>query len=419
MRVAILSDYESEGGAAVSTTRLATALSAAGAQVTRIVAFPDGSRHPWATPTPPPQSIRRQILHRISPGPRRAALAASEARSFVTGCLADLRPDVVNVHNLHQAPAPWGLETVRLASRFAPVAWTLHDTWSFTGRCTYMYECDKFVFGCDAACPTPDEYPALAPEKIAPAWDERRRLLDQNSSISAVSPSKWLAAQARRGLWKNRRVDVIPYGLPMDVYQPKRRAIAREALGVPVEGPALLIAAHALHERRKGVAGAIAALAELKQPCTLLVIGEGAIDVPNPRVSVHHLGYIRDERLKVLAYNAADVLVHPALVDNLPNVVLEAMACGTPTVGFRIGGVPEMVRPGLTGWLAPETSLAGLKTAILDAIGSLSSSDGYREACREVATREFDMQLQAERYLGLFDSLSGRADSPAVTAGRA
>ena len=106
-----------------------------------------------------------------------------------------------------------------------------------------------------------------------------------------------------------------------------------------------------------------------------------------------------------LAYNAADLFIHPALVDNLPNVVMEAIACGIPVVGFPIGGVPDMVRPVQTGWLASEVSPEGLARAIDIALNDVKQGLDLRHSCRAVAEAEYSAGLQAQHYLSLYQSL--------------
>src|SRR5262249_5214313 len=125
------------------------------------------------------------------------------------------RPDIINVHNLHgAAPWGWGPRLVEVCLEFAPVVWTLHDMWSFTGRCAYSYDCEKFISGCDASCPTPDEEPKLPAERIHAAWEERRALYARHvDDLVIVTPSRWLAEQARRGMFARHRIEVIPYGL--------------------------------------------------------------------------------------------------------------------------------------------------------------------------------------------------------------
>jgi glycosyltransferase involved in cell wall biosynthesis len=117
------------------------------------------------------------------------------------------------------------------------------------------------------------------------------------------------------------------------------------------------------------------------------------------------LGYVSHERMKVLAYSAADLFVHPAPVDNLPNVVMEAIACGTPVVGFPIGGVPDMVRPGVTGWLANQVSHTALATALNRALDDLHNGIDLRASCRETAVSEYGGDVQASQYSEVFATL--------------
>src|SRR5205814_1168416 len=111
--------------------------------------------------------------------------------------------------------------------------------------------------------------------------------------------------------------------------------------------------------------------------------------------TVRPLGFIADDETKALAYNAADAIVHPALADNLPNVLVESVACGTPAVAFDVGGIGDIVKPGLTGWLASAISSSGLVDAVGEALGSIDGGLDLRSSCRAHAEREYDDRLQA------------------------
>ncbi|MCG3148412.1 MAG: D-inositol-3-phosphate glycosyltransferase [Verrucomicrobiae bacterium] len=413
MRVVLLSDTETSGGAAVAASRLATGLANAGIDVHRVVGRPDGAGHPWQThrldaSLRDRQTLQRMLWSAVSPA-RGEAVHQSQwrenARRRLTMWLEELQPDVINLHNLHGAD--WPVDLVAICARFAPTVWTLHDQWSFTGRCAYAYDCRKFLTGCDAECPTPREYPALPPPQIRPAWEERRALLDEVPALVAVAPSRWLQTEAAAGLWRGHRVEHIPYGLPLATFAPVERALARDALGIPATGPVLLVAAANVNERRKGGDLLAAALAQLKvSPLTLVTLGRGHLALQLPGLNLVELGFLDHDRLKVLAYSAADLFVHPAPVDNLPNVILEALACGTPCVGFPIGGVPDMVRPGVTGWLADAVTAEALANAIGTALASIQSGRDWRESCRAVAIVGYDERQQANRYLELFSELT-------------
>jgi glycosyltransferase involved in cell wall biosynthesis len=182
-------------------------------------------------------------------------------------------------------------------------------------------------------------------------------------------------------------------------------------LGIPEDGPLLLVASLDLAERRKGLGVLGDALARLGRPdARLVAMGQGEIRLPWGLVAgIHALGHVDREDVKVAAYGAADLLVHPALADNLPNVVLEALACGTPVVSFAVGGLPEPVQPGRTGWLAPSVSGAGLAEGLAEALADLARGVDRRPACRQAAEATYALWRQAERYVRLYqEMLDGR-----------
>jgi glycosyltransferase involved in cell wall biosynthesis len=405
VRIVVLSDNESSGGAAIAASRLSQALTGLGVEVIRIVGQTDWRPHPWKTELlmTHREHLLMKAIGKVSArlGTRAVGLVTSRRLGAI---LTRLQPDVISVHNLHTAG--WGPELVAVSARLAPTVWTLHDMWSFTGRCAYAYDCRKFVTGCDATCPTPHEYPSLEPALIAPAWRLRRRILANRENLVAVCPSRWLAEEAGAGLWTGHRIEVIPNGLPLDRYVPLSRALARSALGVESSAPVVLMAAQALTARRKGGAMAVEAIEKTRsRPLTLITLGRGELPVASEGVNLISLGHIDHERTLVLAYNAADLLIHPAPVDNLPNVVMEAIACGTPCVGFAVGGVQEIVRHGTTGWLAQEVSQAGLAAAIDRSLAAIDKVQHLRSSCRGIAEAEYDARLQAQRYLAVFQSL--------------
>jgi glycosyltransferase involved in cell wall biosynthesis len=421
-RVVMLSDAETFGGAAISASRLAGGFACAGLDVVRIVGNPDHRKHPWTTEILDGAPIRRRhrLLIRtigcLSTQMRdelQANLEGKLRREKLVRLLGTFKPDFINVHNLHGMR--WSPGLIDACCAIAPTIWTLHDMWSFTGRCGYAKDCRKFTSGCDAACPTPTEYPALAPEKIANAFSFRSRLFAAHPNLVAACPSRWLKQEALSGLWAGHRVEHIPYGLPLDAYAPIDRQVARLALGIASSGPVVMVAAWDLGETRKGGAVLPEVLSEIRyRPLTLLTLGGGQIPRVPDGVSVHELGYVDYERIKVLAYNAADLLLHPAPVDNLPNVVMEAIACGTPCAAFPIGGLPDMVRHGTSGWLSDEINPESLARTVDRALDAIGSGTDLRTSCRKLAENEYDARLQASRYLDLFAQLGKACRTPAA-----
>jgi glycosyltransferase involved in cell wall biosynthesis len=279
--------------------------------------------------------------------------------------------------------------------------------WSFTGRCAYAYDCRQFETGCTASCPTPHEYPALSPWLINASWRLRRRGLQTAPDAVCVAPSRWLAREASLGLWRDHRVEVIPYGLPLDVWKPNAdRAEQRRDLGLRPEQTLALVVAANLAVRRKGGDMLLEALRENISPDLVVgFLGHGSDELAARIPGALSLGFQSDEAARARLFGCADVLLHPAPVDNLPNVVLEAMACGTPTVAFDVGGLPDMVRPGVTGWLATGVGARPLRRALEGALSDLRAGRDLRRECREVAVAEYSEALQARRYGALFTEL--------------
>jgi glycosyltransferase involved in cell wall biosynthesis len=114
---------------------------------------------------------------------------------------------------------------------------------------------------------------------------------------------------------------------------------------------------------------------------------------------------VTDDRVLVLAYNAADVFVVPSLYDNSPNTILEAMACGVPVVAFETGGIPDMIRQDVTGLLTSRYDVAGLKASIKDLIQHPDKRQAMGKKSREIALQEYPLPLQARRYADLYKSL--------------
>lgn len=406
MRVVILSDAETGGGAAICASRLAVGLIEQGCEVIRLVRVGNG-QGPWKTQVLD-SSTALGLWNRV--GRKLGWIDATASRvtdsnQQLKESLAALKPDVINIHNLHwDQGAGWTPLMAEVCLDQAPTIWTLHDMWSFTGRCAYSWDCKKYLTGCDASCPTPQQYPAMEPAKIAGAWQLRQQMLARCPGLVAVTPSRWLAGVAQSGLWKQNRIEVIPYGLSLKTFQPIDQAAARRKLGIAPQGPVLLISANKISPVLFG------ALSSLRNgPVTVVMMGRGELPDLGPGVIRKDLGWLDQDADRVAAYNSADIFIHAASQDNLPNAIMESIACGTPVAATPAGGVGEMVRDGITGWMAKEFSLESLRAVIEQATTDFTKGESLRASCRKVAEIEYGDATQATKYCELFADISVRA----------
>jgi glycosyltransferase involved in cell wall biosynthesis len=291
-------------------------------------------------------------------------------------------------------------------SRHVPIVWTLHDMNAFTGGCHYDEGCGKYELSC-GACPQLSS--SKSGDRSHRIWLRKRDAFAEVAPgrLQFVSPSRWLADALRRSsLLADRPVTVIPNGVDVDDFAPRDRRLARDALGIPSDAAVVLFVADSVENRRKGFTLLAEALADLHEVPNLLAVSVGR-DKPTANFNAKHLhlGYVDNDRFLSLIYSAADAFAIPSLQDNLPNTVLESLACGTPVVGFDLGGIPDLLRPGVTGFLAPEGDVAAFR----DALASLLQDPALRVElaanCRHVAVTEYSLEVQARRYLELYESV--------------
>jgi glycosyltransferase involved in cell wall biosynthesis len=226
-----------------------------------------------------------------------------------------------------------------------------------------------------------------------------------------------MADEVRRSSLLGERfaVSVIPNGVNTDEFAPRDRAAARAVLGIPQESLVVLFVAYSVAPRRKGFAllnEALRGLTELPN-LFLLSVGSG-IPPRNFPVPQLHLGNVTQNRFLSMAYSAADLYVIPSLQDNLPSTVLEAMACGTPVVGFDTGGVCEMVQPGQTGALGPVEDVSALARNIGRLLDDPDGRHVMAAHCRQRVLEEFSMDLYVRRYEELYEGLTSPPTTDAV-----
>lgn len=314
-----------------------------------------------------------------------------------------LDADLINFHVLHSGF--FSYLAIPSLTESKPAVFTLHDMWSFTGHCAYSYDCDRWKTGC-GKCPYLDIYPPVRRDNTRLEW-KLKNWVYSRSNLTIVTPSTWLTEQAKQSMLSCLPIHHIPNGIDTEVYQPFDPEQSRSRLGIPIHKKVLMSGAASLTDPRKGgdlLLKALSSLpASLKAETVLLILGSGGEAIAEAAgIASLNLGYVSSDRLKSIAYSAADLFIFPTRADNLPLVLQESMACGTPMVSFKVGGVPDLVRPGITGYLATPEDVKDFCNGIVQLLEDQSLRSRMGQQCRAITLDEYPLQLQAKRYVKLY-----------------
>ena len=283
------------------------------------------------------------------------------------------------MHNLHSAN--WPISLVKTCLKTAPVVWTLHDCWSFLG--SYY--------------PSNTIPPSQKLKKEINYFWESIKENPPTNKLSAVTPSMWMKQQADKSFWGDYDVESIPNPVPDSYFLLKDRLACKRVLNVCENKITILCIAGNLSEERKGgqfIKDIIES--DWSSDIQFLLLGGSASNL-NSSANVINLGFIRDEITIQMAYHAADLVVHPAPIDNLPNTVAESLSCGTPVLAFDTGGLGEMVIPPKSGWLVDKTNSKEIIQTLKRVLNSCRSRE-MRDSTKLIAKELFDEKKIGKKY---------------------
>ena len=268
-----------------------------------------------------------------------------------------------------------------------PVRWYMHDMNPITGGCHYAMDCELYKTACKN-CPFLRAHP-LGIDLASRQFKLRMKHWSKYANLEAYTPSAWLGKCVQdSALWKGHKVTVFSNVFDLKKFHPGNRQAARELLGVKSNRKLVLFGAAGVDNEYKGWRYMREALNQLDPTrYEALIFGEDSPQVKQDlKIPCRFTGFLHDEYSLILAYNAADVFVSASLADNYPNVIMEAMACGLPCVGFNVGGVPEQIQHKANGYLAE------LKD-------SNSLAEGILYVCESSETEYLSMQQKARAFV--------------------
>jgi len=413
MRVLLVNTSDKMGGAAIAANRLMEALNRHGVSAEMLVRdkLTDNPRVHALPPTP---------LHRARFVAERAEVFAANRlrrhRLFEVDCAtygADITrlplfraADVVHLHWVNQGMLSLGgiAKILRSGKR---VVWTMHDMWPCTGICHQARDCEGWRTGC-GACPL--LYGGGHPGDLSARTFRRKAEAYAAGHVRFVACSDWLADIARQApLLKGHEVESIPNPIDTAFYAPADRVKARRALGLPVEKKLMLFVAYRVTDPNKGIDYLREAVERLCRRCPDMRAAVGVVPVGREAAAlartlacdVYPQEYVSDERTMRLYYQAADLLAMPTLQDNLPNTVAEALACGTPCVAFRVGGLPQMVDHGKNGYLARYMDASDLAVGLFATLFS-KNPEQLAAAARRKAVQAFSEEAVTARFRKIY-----------------
>lgn len=335
----------------------------------------------------------------------------------VAGSRAAQTADILHLHWPTWMVTPRAVADWLAAGR--AVMWTLHDAWAMTGGCHYPTGCDQFRSVC-LKCPQ------LAGDRglVANAFAEKRAAWGGAAgNLTIVAPSRWMAQTARASaILGGRPIHVVRNAIELDVFRPcADRAALRAAFGVAEQDALIFLGSFDLGERRKGAAlllqalrdaladGGVAAALPPGGRLHLAMVGKAPEIAPCEGLHLMACGQVDDDAVMADLLGIADLVAVPSLEDNYPNMIVEALACGTPCLGYAAGGIAEMIEDGVTGVLAREVgSVASLAEALLRFLSRHAFDPAMRAAARASAERWNDPAAIGRQLAALYETALGR-----------
>ena len=412
MRILIVNTSERTGGAAVAASRLMEALCNYGVKAKMLVR--DKETQSLTVSALPGQRrsqchflwerfviwlhlhFRRQHLFDID---------IANAGTDITRLPEFQEADVIHLHWVNQGML--SLKNIRkILESGKPVVWTMHDIWPATAICHYARGCEAFQTEC-RHCPLMSG----ALDFSYRVWQQKQRML-QGQRVTYVACSQWLADEARKSaLLKGQLVTSIPNPIDTHVFRPQDKLEARQALNLPTDKRIILFVSQRVTDPRKGMSFFVDAVAklvekhpEMKQNTVVAILGGHAEDVASQlSLPACPLGYVSNPKRIVEVYNSADAFVLPSLEDNLPNTLMESMACGVPCVGFQVGGIPEMIDHRQNGYVARFRDVDDLAAGIRYVLDEADYAGLSKSAVQKVA-HSYSQQSVAKRYVEIYES---------------
>lgn len=310
-----------------------------------------------------------------------------------------LKPDILQLHNLHHHFFDIGALFAYIKKHDIRVVWTLHDCWPFTGLCTHFQisGCEKWQTGC-YNCPSLRDYPTIYMDCTKQLYSLKKKWFCGVPCMQLVATSTWMAGLVKQSFLQDYSISVLHHGIDHAVFQPRSSALASEN---DWAGKFIVLGVAFVWSYAKGIDVWTSLAEHLDESYQVVLAGEIPTGYRLPP-NVCCLGKIADKQKLAGLFSTADVFFNPTREEALGLVNVEALACQTPVIAFRVGGTSECVDETCgvllddCRWEAAYEVISRLRS------GELRFSP---KACAK-KSMEFNEQKQQQTYMDIYRRLT-------------
>lgn len=393
MKVLICNTLESKGGAAKAAYRIYESVKQQGVDAIYVYKYKDGEESKSIIPKI--DAIPKYLFSNNRKIPFSTSIFSFGGQKLIK----KYNPDIVHLNYINM-----GMFSIKEIGQInKPVVWTIHDSWAFTGGCHLPNDCQRYKNSCGNC-------PALESKKTDDLSNfvfNQKLKYWKGKNIHLVCPSKWIMSKAKESpLFEKDNIHLIHNPINTDIFKPMDKRISKQKYNLRADKHYILFGAiNPFEDPNKGFHLLIESLKRVKTPNIELLVFGSQTNIPKikSKFPIKNIGFVKNENDLAYLYSAVDITVNTSISENLPNTIIESLACGTPCIGFRIGGIPDIINNKILGKVVSPFNVLEFASSIDSEIGK--ESINKKEISNNIEKR-FGYNTISKEYLSLYQSLT-------------